>query len=892
MKIITSDVSSHNLIFGLILWLLLIVVSPSHAETADSRHCPDLKNLIPTNQFGIDTSTGVREFRYTHLVLNNGPGPLEIQPFYSSTTGTYLGYQHIYTHDAAGQPNWSIVETHPVASPFEFHAEHGHFHFLYAAFGLYAVATDGSVGAPVALSPKVGFCINDSYLYDYSNGPVDAGTAPAHYGAFAGSWGSCADPTTLRGQTVGSVDEYDYRDPGQSIPIGNLSDGTYWFRAVADPNNYLFECNESNNITDVKVTINNNVVTAGETRYPDSTPPGIRMTSPADGAEVAGTAVTLSADVTNSVKFLIDGKPLGSIGTNSQQWNSTSAPDGPHWLSAQTTNAAGRIGTSPVVQVTVNNSGSQLPTDGLMIDNSFSMDGHGTLSTTVSTSEPGEVLVAFVAADGPSTSTQSATVFGGGMTWTLVRRANGQPGTADIWTANAPGQLTGMLITSTLANPNYGQSLTVMAFKAGTGIGTSMAGGGPNGAPAVTFTSTRAGARAFGVANNYDHPVAPTLAAGQTQQHLWIDSGVGDAYWLQSQTTAAAIAGATISVEDTAPTTDHWNMAAVEVYPLTQTGSDTSPPIVTITEPLGGATVSGIVKVAANAADNSQVASVQFYLDDLPLGQTVTSPPYMTSWDTSTATIGEHTLFARATDTSQNTGESSPVTVMLANSPPPPKPIGKEVTVVKDGSGIIRTHSFSTLTTGDLLVAFITYDGPSNRAQTANVSGARLKWKLVERSNSQPGTSEIWAARATGTLSRVRITAKPARRFYRTRITAKPARRSYHGTLAVIAFTNAAGTGISGAGGSLSGPPTVMLPGIAAGNWPFMVCDNSSRAVAPTPANTQQILHQRLDTSVNKTFWIQSTVAPTTGFNMVELRNTDPTADRWNCAGTEITAQH
>ena len=151
-----------------------------------------------------------------------------------------------------------------VPDAFVFHAAHGHFHFPLAAFGLYTVAADGGIGAPVAVSPKNGFCIDDSYIYD---------STVVHAGAFVGTKGSCADPTTLRGLTVGAADEYDYRDPGQAIPFDGVADGTYWFRAVSDPNNDFAEANEANNETDVKVTIAGNTVTAGQVLHPDTTPP-------------------------------------------------------------------------------------------------------------------------------------------------------------------------------------------------------------------------------------------------------------------------------------------------------------------------------------------------------------------------------------------------------------------------------------------------------------------------------------------------------------------------------------------------------------------------------------------------------------------------------------------
>ena len=114
-----------------------------------------------------------------------------------------------------------------VADPFVFHAAHGHFHFPLASFGLYSVAAGGGPGAPVALSPKNGFCIADSYIYD---------TTVPHAGTFVGSQGSCADPTTLRGMTVGAVDEYDYR---LEFARRFAQCETLNFRDVADPVWYL-----------------------------------------------------------------------------------------------------------------------------------------------------------------------------------------------------------------------------------------------------------------------------------------------------------------------------------------------------------------------------------------------------------------------------------------------------------------------------------------------------------------------------------------------------------------------------------------------------------------------------------------------------------------------------
>src|SRR5919205_1714268 len=65
-------------------------------------------------------------------------------------------------------------------------------------------------------------------------------------------------------------------------------------------------------------------------------------------------------------------------------------------------------------------------------------------SPAFSTSQAGELLVAFVASDGPSTTGAQtfSTVTGGGLTWRLRQRANPQNGTSELWQAVAPSVLT------------------------------------------------------------------------------------------------------------------------------------------------------------------------------------------------------------------------------------------------------------------------------------------------------------------------------------------------------------------------------------------------------------------------------------------------------------------
>jgi hypothetical protein len=205
-------------------------------------------------------------------------------------------------------------------------------------------------------------------------------------------------------------------------------------------------------------------------------------------------------------------------------------------------------------------------------------------------------------------------------------------------------------------------------------------------------------------------------------------------------------------------------------------------------------------------------------------------------------------------------------------------PLLTDATVFRDTQDTMTTPAFSTTTTSDLLVAFVAYDGPARpTSQTATVTGAGLTWKLVKRSNAQWGTSEIWSAKATTKLTNVSVTSKPA-------VT------GFHGSLTVIAFRNASGTGVAGQASAATGAPDVSLPGVGAGNWVFAVGNDWDGATARTPVAGQTIVHQRVDTSVGDTFWVQSTATPSTSTGLVTIHDNAPANHQWNYAAVEIVA--
>jgi hypothetical protein len=118
----------------------------------------------------------------------------------------------------------------------------------------------------------------------------------------------------------------------------------------------------------------------------------------------------------------------------------------------------------------------------------------------------------------------------------------------------------------------------------------------------------------------------------------------------------------TVTARDAASNT------ATAVLTITYSSPDTTPPVVSLTSPSPGATVSGPVTITASATDNVGVAGVQILLDNVALGAEVTTLPYSLSWDSTTVTNGVHTLSARARDAAGNTTLAAGVTVTVSNS--------------------------------------------------------------------------------------------------------------------------------------------------------------------------------------------------------------------------------
>ena len=85
---------------------------------------------------------------------------------------------------------------------------------------------------------------------------------------------------------------------------------------------------------------------------------------------------------------------------------------------------------------------------------------------------------------------------------------------------------------------------------------------------------------------------------------------------------------------------------------------DITAPSVIITSPLNGSAISGSLNIAVSASDNVGVVTVSCSVDGVVIGN-LTTAPYNFLWNTSTASVGTHTITSMAKDAMGNTSYST-----------------------------------------------------------------------------------------------------------------------------------------------------------------------------------------------------------------------------------------
>ncbi|MBN1329336.1 MAG: S8 family serine peptidase [Candidatus Heimdallarchaeota archaeon] len=164
---------------------------------------------------------------------------------------------------------------------------------------------------------------------------------------------------------------------------------------------------------------------------------------------------------------------------------------------------------------------------------------------------------------------------------------------------------------------------------------------------------------------------------------------------------------------------------------------DTQAPVVDISAPLNGATVSGSVTITASATDNVGVSYVQCRIDS-GTWNSDSSSPYQWTWDTTSYSDGTHTITCAAYDAAGNSDQDS-ITVIVDNTGPVDNELTSGVTVYSSLSG-----------TGQTEMWYINV-GPNALSMRSVLNCGTADFDLYGRLNVEPTTSSYaWRGYTSG----------------------------------------------------------------------------------------------------------------------------------------------
>ena len=353
-----------------------------------------------------------------------------------------------------------------------------------------------------------------------------------------------------------------------------VPDGTYWFRAITDPNNDFVEANEANNETDVKVTIAGGTVTAGQVvtrtrRRRDHVGRAGRRHDASHGTVTLSASARQPAPAASSSWSTATSSAIGTTASPyTLSWDSTTVVDGEHWLAARTTDAQGRTNTADSVALNVANARPPPPpVPATELDRRpSSVDGSGTVTTAGHrAAQTGDLLLAFVASDGPRG--QTATV--SRRRPDLVARAPREHAAGslrDLEGGRRPARCRRRRHAPRRRSRLSTSRCTVVASRAPAASARRAGPARASGAPTRDADHDRRGL--VGVRRR--QRLGPRAGrARSAPARRWATSGstpAGDTFWMQSQTSATAGRRHRRWRSTTPrPTTDQWNLAAVEV---------------------------------------------------------------------------------------------------------------------------------------------------------------------------------------------------------------------------------------------------------------------------------------------------------------------------------------
>ncbi len=442
---------------------------------------------------------------------------------------------------------------------------------------------------------------------------------------------------------------------------------------------------------------------------PDTIKPVVALSSPVNGATVSGN-VTVTANASDNVgvtrvDFLVNGSLLGSTTSSPYkiQWN-TAGLSGSNALQAKAYDAAGNVGASPSISMTVNNSVVDTSAPVISITsptNSANLSGSVTVSVNA-TDNVGVTRVDFLI-NGVKVGSDSTTPYvynwntsnqvGSNVLSAKAYDAAGNVGTAQTITVTVSAPPVGngtpvSVYTDAIQSPwidaswsdtnNF--SSTDVAYTGNYSIRTTQTGWG-----ALRFHSGSWGSPVYLQPTAYSqvtfavYSPSPGLvlnvSLGKDTNSVFtgvISQVIQTNHWAVitlpiSQLDPSGLPFDYLTIQNNSGSTVTYYVDNILFAGQTSSVVDTIPPTVSIVSPSSGADVSGTVTVNANASAHVKLKGVQFACDGANIGSLVTSSPFSCAFNSMAYSNGTHTITATAQDTAGLVNNAS-VNVTVSNT--------------------------------------------------------------------------------------------------------------------------------------------------------------------------------------------------------------------------------
>jgi hypothetical protein len=186
------------------------------------------------------------------------------------------------------------------------------------------------------------------------------------------------------------------------------------------------------------------------------------------------------------------------------------------------------------------------------------------------------------------------------------------------------------------------------------------------------------------------------------------------------------------------------------------------PPTVTLTAPAAGATVKGTVALTATASASTMngltVTRVDFMIDGTIVGTAMASP-YTVNWNSTTVTMGNHSLTAKVTDSANDTATTPAITITVSNMAAMAVAMAPAQIFPAPGSSAAGTGNITVKLESGAIRGKVMLSGLTATAVTINEGFAGATGPRAITLEAHAGTAGEWDVPADALLTAEQVTA-------------------------------------------------------------------------------------------------------------------------------------